>query len=266
MRFAERAVRHYLRRNDVEGWLHPFSANVITDLSLYQIASRTHGAVCEIGIHHGKLFFLLYLTTRRDETAVAVDVFDLQHLNVDHSGKGDKAIFLKHARRWSPSLDGLRIIEGSSLDLRAPELVETGPIRLFSIDGSHTTEATISDLRLACASIADSGVVIVDDCFNEYWPEVCAGVAKFLSDRPYLVPWAMTPGKVFLCRPEFVAPYTRWIESAFRPRLDKRSVLFGYPVSLVGMRSMTPRARFGQTSIGKRLKALRDLIRPRSSI
>ncbi len=247
----------------VAGWLHPFSACVIASLSLHQVEVGIRGAVAEIGIHHGKLFFLLYLTTRNDETAVAIDLFRLQHLNIDRSGKGDMATFLRHLQRWSPSREGLRIIESSSLDLTPEDIVQSGRVRLFSIDGAHTIEATLHDLSLASRSVSDEGVVIVDDCFNEYWPEVSAALARYLEESPSLVPWATSPGKVYLCRPAHVAQYTEWIERRFSARVDKRSRLFGFPVTLVGIapvQRMTLRNLLGRTLLGRALKALRDRV------
>ncbi|HEV2069230.1 MAG TPA: hypothetical protein VGR26_05515 [Acidimicrobiales bacterium] len=39
-------------------------------------AGTMPGSVGEIGVHHGKLFLLAYLASRRDEAAFAVDVFE----------------------------------------------------------------------------------------------------------------------------------------------------------------------------------------------
>jgi len=67
----------------------PAAANMIATLSAVQEAQRVSGNVAEIGVHHGKLFILLYLLARGDERAVAVDLFADQTRNVDQSGAGD---------------------------------------------------------------------------------------------------------------------------------------------------------------------------------
>lgn len=239
----------------------PFSGQAIAALSMHQNELGIQGAVAEIGVHHGKLFFVLYLTTKPDESALAIDVFGAQHLNIDKSGCGNKAVFLKHASRWSPGLDGLKIVEGSSLDLSPAQVLgAVGRVRLFSIDGSHTEVATTNDLRLADAVLTDDGVVIVDDCFNEFWPEVSTALFKFLmSGDSTLTPFAITPGKILLARQAAVARYSEWIASAFPQRVNKSSMVFGRPVKVVGIAPFGWMNRFARTPIGKRV---RDILRP----
>src|SRR5688500_7125322 len=111
-RFRSRRADLYLRKLDcVDGWLDRFSAEIILATSRFQHERGIGGGVAEIGIHHGKLFLLLYLATNSDETAVAIDVFDQQFLNVDGSGRGDKARFLRHATRVAGDLSGISMIE-----------------------------------------------------------------------------------------------------------------------------------------------------------
>jgi hypothetical protein len=57
-------------------------------------------------------------------------------------------------------------------------------VRIFSIDGCHTEEATFSDCVLA-GSVATKpgGVIMVDDVFNPHWPGVSVGLLKFLQVR-----------------------------------------------------------------------------------
>src|SRR5688572_1263099 len=131
-RFAPRQPERYLKRlGRVQGWLNPFSARVILELSRFQAQIGARGAVAEIGVHHGKLFLLLFLSTRPGESAIAIDVFGLQHLNIDKSGRGDKKTFLGHVDRIAGSRDGLVVIEDSSLNLDADTLArEHGRVRL----------------------------------------------------------------------------------------------------------------------------------------
>jgi hypothetical protein len=247
----KRQVQRYIRRNKVAGWLDPFSAEVIAALSVHQLESRLPGAVAEIGVHHGKLFFVLYLTTGENESAVAIDVFGAQDLNPDGSGHGDKEIFLGHARRFRPGLDGLKIIEDSSLNVTRERVHALGgPIRLFSIDGAHTEEITLNDLRLAEASLADHGLVVLDDVFNEYWPEVSAGLARYMAERPRLAPFAITPGKVFLADPGHGARYAEFLRSSFAHRVDKFAPLHGHEVPILGVTPWTLRRRLGHSPIG----------------
>lgn len=244
LRFSRAEVQRYIRRlSDVEGWLAPFSAEAIAAVSRWQLQNSIKGSVAEIGIHHGKLFFVLYLTTRADEKALAIDVFDAQQLNDPPSGKGDKRTFLEHAKRVRSDLQGIEILEESSLVLTPQRILETvGQVRLFSIDGLHTEAATMNDLRLADATLTDGGAVVLDDVFNPQWPEVSVALAKFMASDPSLVPFAITPNKVFLSRPGMSAQYASVI-AGFSERLDRMGQYFGSEVAVAGIWGNTRRAR-----------------------
>jgi len=81
-------VESYIHRGKfyVEGWLHTEAAITIAALGERQRALGVEGGIAEIGVHHGKLFILLYLLGRAPERAVAIDLFEDQHLNIDLSG------------------------------------------------------------------------------------------------------------------------------------------------------------------------------------
>jgi hypothetical protein len=256
-RFPHKRSELYMRGNRVEGWLHPFSARAIDALSRYQVDSGVNGAVAEIGIHHGKLFLILYLSTAQDEKALAIDVFSRQHLNIDDSGKGDREVFLRNIDRYAGSREGLEVIEDSSLNVKSRNIFESvGKIRLFSVDGSHTEEATTNDILLAESVVIDDGIVILDDCFNEYWPEVSAAVAKYLYGTGRLVPFAITPGKVMLCYPKMTTTYARALATSFPGDEDKAAHLYGHPVTLFGFKHVTFRQRVGRTAIAMTVKKL----------
>jgi len=253
-RFPDALIARYLKRGRVQGWLDAFSAQVIAEISSFQNRSSIEGAVAEIGIHHGKLFFVLYLTTKRSETALAIDVFDAQHLNIDHSGQGNKRIFLEHARKWT-GMDGLKLLEKSSLEVSPGEIIEAvGHVRLFSIDGSHTEDATLNDLRLADATLTPEGVVVLDDVFQEFWPEVSVALGKFITSSRTLLPFAITPNKVFLARPKMAPTYAEALTNAFPQKIEKTATYYGGEVKLMGVLKLTLRARFGKTKVGRLIK------------
>ena len=81
----------WLGSHRVKGWLAPFSARFIAALARAQIRNGINSAVAEIGVHHGRLFILMHLTSRVGQKDIAIDIFEKQHLNRDHSGRGDLA-------------------------------------------------------------------------------------------------------------------------------------------------------------------------------
>ena len=172
----------YIRRGmrSVDGWLHPTSAAAIVSLG-------GGGNAAEIGVHHGKLFILLSLLC---DHAYAIDVFD-SALNVDRSGDGDFEIFEANMRRFGGAHTSLKMDSAHLTPDRLP------PIRLFSVDGAHTADMTEHDLRLAAQTLEGGGVVILDDYFNEQWPDVSIGANRVIADGT-LFPFAITPGKLLL--------------------------------------------------------------------
>ena len=56
-------------------------------------------------------------------------------------------------------------------------------VRLFSIDGGHTVEHTINDLRIAEACVTNGGIVFVDDYCNVNWPGVTEGLVRYMLFR-----------------------------------------------------------------------------------
>ena len=197
-------VENYIRRGKfyVDGWLRTEAAQIVVALTERQHSLGIAGGVAEIGVHHGKLFILLYLLGQASEKAVAIDLFEDQHLNIDHSGSGDLAKFRRNLDRHA---DSARLVlhQGNSMDLTGAILTRLadGPLRFVSVDGGHTAEITAHDLATAEAAIAEGGVIVVDDVFNEQWPGVGDGVRHYFERRPNLVPFAIGANKTYFCRP-----------------------------------------------------------------
>jgi hypothetical protein len=192
----------------VKGWLFPGAPQAIVLLSEEQRRCAVSGGVAEIGVHHGKLFILLYLLSSGNELAVAIDLFSHQDLNVDHSGAGDLERFKRNLRRHA---DAARLVihEGDSTQLTAKDLLQLGrgPFRFISIDGGHTAEITAHDLATGEGALAEGGIIILDDCFKEMWPGVTDGVHQFFSEPHTVVPFGIGANKVFFCQKEFAQQY-----------------------------------------------------------
>ena len=228
------ALERYRRRGhrEVEGWLHEDAVELTCELAGLQRRRAIAGPVCEIGVHHGRLFILLHLLTTSDERALAIDLFEAQHENVDGSGEGDRARLLENLRRHGADLSRVEILAANSLRLEPRQIVEHcgGRPRLFSIDGGHTAELTCNDLRLAEATLCTGGLAIVDDYFNQAWPAVSEGTCRYMA-RPdaALRPVGIGTNKFFLTNDASAADdYRRALQRA-HPR-SKRSRVFGEDV------------------------------------
>ena len=221
----------------VTGFLQPEILLVLDVLNAAQRKKQISGAVAEIGVHHGKLFIGLSLLQRPGDKSVAIDIFGDQDLNVDGSGHGDFEKFENNVKLWS-SMDNVVVNQGDSTKLEPAKLRELagGDIRFFSVDGGHTDEIVYSDMKLAEATLADGGIVIADDVFNEYWPGVATGTLRYLSDGAKLAPFLIGFNKVFFTHAEYSEFYRAEVESALDGKLrlaTASSEFAGHEVALV---------------------------------
>src|SRR4051794_41915250 len=84
------AAYRYLYYSDrMDGWMHQTTAIAMMELLWLQEEVGFAGNVAEIGVHHGCSALALIAAARADETLIAIDLFDRQEQNADHSGKGD---------------------------------------------------------------------------------------------------------------------------------------------------------------------------------
>lgn len=211
----------------VRGWFEPESAEVMALLLTRQVADGLRGGVAEIGVHHGRSFLLLANGLAPGESAVALDVFERQDLNQDGSGRGDRQVLEEHLREWAPEAD-VRVVARSSLEVAVEEAVEVfGRTRMFSVDGGHTAEITRHDLELAEASLVEGGVVVLDDVLNGHWLGVFTGLAAYLLDRPGLVPFALSPNKLYLTdSPDAAASYAAHLREVVPDLMSRPDVEF----------------------------------------
>lgn len=192
-------VRSYMRR--IPGYLSHMDAEVILNLLKWQEAQDVRGSLCEIGVHHGRLFLLLALSRQLGETAVAIDLFEDDAINTGaHSGRG--TALLRNSQRLGVPISSEEIIKSSSHDLTADQILSRthGPVRFFSVDGGHLYRDVENDLRLAQECISQEGIVAVDDFFSLLWPEVSFATYDFLRNQSEIVPVFTTLSKLYLTR------------------------------------------------------------------
>lgn len=242
---------HYLYYSDrIDGWMFQTTGLAMMELLWLQEEAGFHGNVAEIGVYHGCSALALIAAARPTETMFAIDLFDRQDLNVDNSGKGDLAAFQEHLRHLFPQAP-VRTIANSSLEIRGAEKDHglTG-VRFFSVDGGHTIALTLNDLEVANASLAPHGVAALDDVFNVEWTGVVSGLFAFLAREPDLVPFAVFPNKVFLCRRPFTDLYRKGCRDTLGFALEKSDLEFqDHAVDLYGDRWPTLSARLANPEV-----------------
>jgi hypothetical protein len=220
----------------VQGWLSDTAIVLLLDLARIQRDRGIHGPVCEIGVHHGRLFILLHHLTTAGERSVGWDLFEQQDQNIDKSGKGDRQQLLVNLQRHHADLSRVAIHTANSLELKPADVQQAcaGAPRIFSVDGGHTAEITASDLRLAAHAIRDDGLIVLDDFFNEPWPGVAEGTCRYMAAPAVpLFPVAIAGNKfVFTGRRETAAFYRQELALPARKFRRRETVVFGEPVTV----------------------------------
>jgi hypothetical protein len=168
-------------------------------------------SVMEIGVHHGQFF--IGLNQFATERSYAIDVFDSQELNIDNSGQGNYQKFLHNLQNHDPRHKGsnVAIITGDSLDRNTFSAV-LNECDVISVDGGHTPIHVVNDLKTASNLIKTTGVVIVDDYFNHWWPTVTEGIVKYLGSNPVLVPFCTSQNKMWMCSISYRDRYINHME------------------------------------------------------
>ena len=239
----------------VQGYLTPMDAQLIAALLSYQDENNIEGHLCEVGVHHGRLFLLLALARRAGERALAIDLFEDDAINANtHQAGRDRALFA-NARRLGIELSEQEIFKTSSLDIEATDILTrtTGRIRFFSIDGCHLYREVENDLCLAERTLAAEGIIAVDDFFNKDWADVSFAAYDFLRRTDKVVPFAIT-SKLYLAGPEAAEKY----KTALGKRADLAQI---YGVQILGREVLALR----QGMVKKGYDLLRGLVMRRAS-
>ena len=256
------ALHRYLStgHRQVQGWLWPEAIQLITALSAIQRDLGVRGGTGEIGVHHGRLFILLHLLCAEDEPSGAWDLFEDQDQNIDASGRGDYQRLLANLQEQGCDLGRIQLVKANSLDLDSDQVRQVlgGGVRLFSVDGGHTAALTYRDLQTASGALAEGGIVILDDYFNDQWPGVAEGALRFLIDHPErLFPVAIGGNKVFFgASAEWAARYQEALARS-GPGAHKISELSGKPVLVFRF----PQHRGPGGRLGRLLRRLYGLLR-----
>lgn len=210
----------------VQGWADPKLFETV-DL-LDKCGINRQGGIAEIGVHHGKFYILLNQVVDTHYQSWAIDVFDNQHLNIDKSGDGNKFIFTQNLNDYDKFKgENTKILQMDSMSLT--NQIPDASLRFVSIDGGHTVEHTINDLKIAERLIANEGVIILDDIMGVYWCGVTEGYIKYSMTHPTIVPFAMGHNKLYLCK----LTHQQYYFNLFKPLSSGHTKFVGYQVQMV---------------------------------
>ena len=233
---------------EIEGWLQARLHRGLVAVQELHDRHKVTGGMLEIGVHHGKFFLALGFLRRPDEPWVAVDLFEEQVLNIDRSGRGNLDRFMANLRKIHPGSEPPVLLKGDSTVLRIADYqraLQGSAVRLFSIDGGHTAEHAMHDLKIASQLVCNGAVVFLDDFFNDFWPGVSEGFYRYMSySNTNLCPFAYSSNKLFLTT---LAYHKRYFEY-FCERFKATEILRAKQVRICGFDVLS--LRYGRHSGG----------------
>lgn len=205
------ALRSYLSGKiySINGYLKSLDARLIAALAAWQSANKMAGSLAEIGVHHGKLFFLLALSRQAGEKSLAIDLFEDDAMNASTRYAGRSRALSTHAAGLNVVLEPSEVLKADSLTLKPDDILSrVGRVRMFSVDGGHLYHHVASDLPLVFSTLAAGGMIVVDDFCNSEWPEVTAATYDFVrASGGKIVPAVLTSKKLYLAPPDIAPRY-----------------------------------------------------------
>lgn len=201
--------------------LFPF---LVHQLSVFQHSLGIRGAAGEIGVHHGGFFLSLASSSKSSEQLFVVDIFDNQQFNTDNSGKGNLDSFVSNcALIGIDPVNDINIVKLPSIAVTSEALLRQagGPVRMFSVDGGHTREATCHDMNLAYSLLHEGGIIILDDVgcctpiVSTWGLGVIDGISSFFSHEKDLEPFFYHRPKLFFARRQYAQKYRTFLTEMF---------------------------------------------------
>ena len=185
------------------------------------------GNIGEIGVHEGKSFIPLLMLLNENERGVAIDCFEQQNFNTDNSGRGNQNILKTNCDKFG-LWKKVDIHKGNSVKMKPSDWNPSNNLKfkIFSIDGSHTKDATYIDIKNVLSVLHDDGVIIIDDYLNLTWPGVKAGTDKFLSESNQLRPIFLGYNKLFLVKNRAFQHYWNIFKNVKSEILNKNSSVY----------------------------------------
>lgn len=236
----ERLESYILREHaQVPGMLQTGSISLIWSLIEAQDDLKVQGDVAEIGVFYGKLLILLAFALKRTERAHAFDIFTF-HEKIPEE---NRAAVIANLARFGISAEQMTLHTQDTGKLNERDFVDLiggRAVRLFSVDGAHGREAVQHDLELAAAATHGDGILIADDIFNPWCPEVTEGIIDFArSGGRGFLPFALAAAngppatggaKLFFACQDRAETYKRYLSVLNTPNLFAPTRFVGYEI------------------------------------
>lgn len=176
---VENPISRYLLEGytSIEGWLMEGARDMTLALGEVQRAAGVaSGPILEIGVWKARYLCLLSFVPAKPGPVIGVDPM---------VGMADRAGHVRTLReiigRYCRRPDLFQLVERHSETVSADELIALGgaKFQFISIDGSHLREPVLNDIRLAEATLADGGILAMDDISNPTMPGVWEAFIRY---------------------------------------------------------------------------------------
>lgn len=257
----------------VEGWLSPLDFAVMTSILVAQANLPREGDLAEIGVWRGKSAILMSFFVSEGESLYAVDVFDTYYPGEAPVSPtkpyADPADFRHNLNAYGCPGAVTELASDTRSDDTLIERLSTREIRFFHIDGGHSYEHVIRDCQTALAVVGKECVIVLDDFMQIENPSVTEAIFDVFRGAPRgLVPFAITPKKLFLSNREDVPDYWRHLIALLPGAVTRKRPVLGAS-SLVLNPKRFDLSRDFQTSLlgstGSPPSEIRQAIQRRSS-
>ena len=215
------AVDQYLAKGygSVPGFSSRFSATICGHLLRRQRELGVRGSVAEVGTFEGRFFIAMGLALGEGEHAYGFDLFEWPGSQVLERLVANADTYGLARDRFT-----LRALDTSKLTEAGFSSATGGmPLRFLHIDGDHSPEALMQDLRLAHASLHPHGLICIDDMLHPAFPFLVVTVHDFLKRNPEMRLMCVIDredivgaAKFLLCHAEAVKLYDADLMESFK--------------------------------------------------
>ncbi|NIR50925.1 class I SAM-dependent methyltransferase [candidate division KSB1 bacterium] len=218
---ADKIIRKTIQ---IDGWFSFWDARLFAWIDEIQKSNGLVGDIFEIGVYHGKsaVFLGAMLSPTREKLGMC-DVFEAQTKKVPGSATGDRQILEHNLKRYLYHRVDTHVFAKSSAELTVEEIGRNH--RFIYIDGGHTVDDVLSDLKLAASSLIEEGVIVLDDAMAPVWPGIAEAIFHFLLSDKRFCAIVLGFNKMVLVRRKIAGLYTRQIDDE-ELRVNYK---FGYP-------------------------------------
>jgi hypothetical protein len=176
-----------------EGWLLDDAAYFTSALVRWQREAGVEGGLFEIGVYAGKYLSLLYhLSQQTNERVLGLDTFQWypREKVADHF----KGVFGESDRLTLMVADSTKVTPGDIVGALG------GKPSFISVDGAHTSQAVLNDLRISEEILTKGGIMAIDDILNPRAIGVSEGAYRYFLSREGsgLAPFAYCANKLYV--------------------------------------------------------------------